>query len=105
MKPRLVIVFVLLILAPLALHGLAAIFALLSLAGLAAELADQLVDMVHAGDVGLAEQAAMRMAAAGPDEEHPYGHGRFETAATLALGLMLVLIAGGLIWLRGYVRA
>ena len=34
----------------------------------------------------------------GPDEEHPYGHGRFETAATLALGGMLVLVAGGILW-------
>ena len=34
----------------------------------------------------------------GPDEEHPYGHGRFETAATLALGAMLILVAGGIIW-------
>jgi cation diffusion facilitator family transporter len=34
----------------------------------------------------------------GPDEQHPYGHGRFETAATLALGGMLVLVAGGIIW-------
>ncbi len=34
----------------------------------------------------------------GPDEQHPYGHGRFETAATLALGGMLVLVSGGIIW-------
>ncbi len=34
----------------------------------------------------------------GPDEKHPYGHGRFETAATLALGGMLVLVSGGIIW-------
>lgn len=34
----------------------------------------------------------------GPDEEHPYGHGRFETAATLGLGAMLVLVAGGIVW-------
>ncbi len=33
-----------------------------------------------------------------PDEEHPYGHGRFETAATLGLALLLVLVAAGLIW-------
>jgi len=33
-----------------------------------------------------------------PDEEHPYGHGRFETAATLALGILLVLIAVGIGW-------
>ncbi len=37
-------------------------------------------------------------AAHGPDEKHPYGHGRFETAATLALGGMLVLVSGGIIW-------
>ena len=34
----------------------------------------------------------------GPDDEHPYGHGRFETAATLGLGAMLVLVAGGIVW-------
>jgi len=33
-----------------------------------------------------------------PDEQHPYGHGRFETAATLGLALLLFLVAGGLIW-------
>jgi len=33
-----------------------------------------------------------------PDEQHPYGHGRFETAATLGLALLLVLVAAGLIW-------
>ena len=41
---------------------------------------------------------AARHAAHGPDEDHPYGHGRFETAATLALGAFLVLIAGGILW-------
>lgn len=33
-----------------------------------------------------------------PDEDHPYGHGRFETAATLGLSLFLFLVAAGLIW-------
>lgn len=33
-----------------------------------------------------------------PDAEHPYGHGRFETAATLALGILLILIALGIGW-------
>jgi cation diffusion facilitator family transporter len=33
-----------------------------------------------------------------PDEQHPYGHGRFETAATLGLSLFLFLVAGGLVW-------
>ena len=39
---------------------------------------------------------AAHHAAQGPDAEHPYGHGRFETAATLALGAILVLVAGGI---------
>ncbi len=42
--------------------------------------------------------AASRHASHGPDDNHPYGHGRFETAATLALGAFLVLVAGGIIW-------
>ena len=33
-----------------------------------------------------------------PDAEHPYGHGRFETAATLALGILLILVALGIGW-------
>ncbi|MCP3671111.1 MAG: cation transporter [Gammaproteobacteria bacterium] len=33
-----------------------------------------------------------------PDEKHPYGHGRFETGATLGLGLLLILVAVGVIW-------
>lgn len=33
-----------------------------------------------------------------PDAEHPYGHGRFETAATLALGILLLLVAVGIGW-------
>ena len=34
----------------------------------------------------------------GPDSDHPYGHGRFETAATLGLGVLLVLVAVGIGW-------
>lgn len=30
------------------------------------------------------------------DEEHPYGHGRIETAATVALGAALLIIGGGI---------
>ena len=33
-----------------------------------------------------------------PDEEHPYGHGRFETAATLGLAILLGLVALGIVW-------
>lgn len=33
-----------------------------------------------------------------PDTEHPYGHGRFETVATVGLAVALVLVAGGIAW-------
>ncbi len=32
------------------------------------------------------------------DAEHPYGHGRFETVATLALAIILLLVAVGIAW-------
>jgi cation diffusion facilitator family transporter len=37
-----------------------------------------------------------RMSRAAPDQEHPYGHARFETLGTLALGAVLMVVAGGL---------
>lgn len=33
-----------------------------------------------------------------PDEDHPYGHQRFENAASLVLGILLVLVAAGMLW-------
>ncbi len=30
------------------------------------------------------------------DEDHPYGHGRFETVATVVLGVALIAVAGGI---------
>lgn len=41
---------------------------------------------------------ASHHSAEAPDEDHPYGHGRFETAATLALGMFLILVAVGILW-------
>lgn len=32
------------------------------------------------------------------DDDHPYGHQRFETAASLMLGLILMLVAAGMLW-------
>ena len=32
------------------------------------------------------------------DAEHPYGHQRFETAASLALGLLLLAVGVGMLW-------
>lgn len=44
---------------------------------------------------------ASRQSAHPADEKHPYGHARVETAATLALGISLVLIGGGILWESG----
>ena len=41
---------------------------------------------------------AGRQAVQAPDQEHPYGHGRYETMATLALGFFLALVAIGIGW-------
>lgn len=35
------------------------------------------------------------------DREHPYGHGRFETAATLILGTILAAVGLGFLWSSG----
>lgn len=37
-------------------------------------------------------------AAQQPDQRHPYGHARYETVATLVLGLLLLAVALGIAW-------
>ncbi len=44
---------------------------------------------------------AGRHAGQAPDQRHPYGHGRFETVATLALGALLAAVAVGIAWDAG----
>lgn len=39
---------------------------------------------------------AAKHGAKGADEEHPYGHGRIETLATVVLGIVLILVAFGI---------
>ncbi|MEE9396151.1 MAG: cation diffusion facilitator family transporter [Methylococcales bacterium] len=34
----------------------------------------------------------------GADKDHPYGHERFETVATVILGIFLIVVAVGIIW-------
>lgn len=33
-----------------------------------------------------------------PDEDHPYGHYRYETAASLAVGMLLLGVSAGMLW-------
>jgi cation diffusion facilitator family transporter len=42
-----------------------------------------------------------RHAKEAPDEEHPYGHGRFETIGTLVLGGFLIAVGIGIVWDAG----
>ena len=42
--------------------------------------------------------AGLWLAAKPPDSEHPYGHGRYETLAGLAVGAILLLAGAGIFW-------
>jgi cation diffusion facilitator family transporter len=69
--------------------------------GVIANSAALVADGVHSASDLLSDILvwfAARHAAQAPDEDHPYGHGRFETAATLGLGILLVLVALGIVW-------
>ena len=44
---------------------------------------------------------ATRHSHAAADEEHPYGHARFETAASLAIGIILLVTGMGMVWSAG----
>src|SRR5690625_1570431 len=41
---------------------------------------------------------ANKYSAKAPDDDHPYGHRRFETAATFAVGAILVIVGAGMVW-------
>ena len=44
---------------------------------------------------------AARQASASPDRDHPYGHGRIETLATIIVGLLLAAAGLGIAWAAG----
>jgi cation diffusion facilitator family transporter len=46
--------------------------------------------------------AAARYGSRAPDEDHPYGHARIETAATAGVGALLVLVALGFVYDAGH---
>jgi len=45
--------------------------------------------------------AANRLSGKAPDDDHPYGHQRFETAATLVLGALLAAVGVAMLWAAG----
>jgi len=67
------------------------------IAGSAALVADGIHSLSDLASDALVWFAA-KHAGEAPDEEHPYGHGRFETAATLGLGILLGIVALGILW-------
>ena len=67
--------------------------------GLAAHSQSLVADGVHSlSDLvtDLLVLLAARLARAKPDADHPYGHERIETAATVALGVVLIVIGAGI---------
>ena len=67
--------------------------------GLAAQSQSLVADGVHSlSDLvtDLLVLFAARLARAKPDADHPYGHERIETAATVALGIVLIVIGAGI---------
>ena len=67
--------------------------------GLAAQSQSLIADGVHSlSDLvtDLLVLFAARLAHAKPDADHPYGHERIETAATVALGVVLIAVGAGI---------
>ncbi len=61
---------------------------------LVADAIHSLSDLVSDGIVLVANKHGAKA----PDAAHPYGHLRFETAATLAIGVILILVGLGMLW-------
>lgn len=53
-------------------------------------LSDLISDVLVLGAARLGSQSA--------DQNHPYGHQRFETVATVGIGILLLVVAGGFIY-------
>lgn len=61
---------------------------------LVADAIHSLSDLVSDGIVLFANKHSAKA----PDADHPYGHLRFETAATLGIGLLLAIVGLGMLW-------
>ena len=61
---------------------------------LVADAIHSLSDLVADGIVLFANKHSAKA----PDTKHPYGHRRFETAATLAVGVLLLIVGIGMLW-------
>jgi cation diffusion facilitator family transporter len=69
--------------------------------GLAAGSSVLVADAVHSlSDLGsdIVTLFSLRVASKPPDEDHPYGHGRYETLGALVLAVVLLSAALGIAW-------
>jgi len=69
--------------------------------GILGQSASLIADGVHSlSDLisDLFVMIAIKFGSREADHDHPYGHRRFETIATVLLGLLLVIVAGGIAW-------
>ena len=64
---------------------------------LVADAIHSLSDLLSDGVVLLANRHSMK----DPDDDHPYGHRRFETAASMAVGALLIAVGIGMLFRSG----
>jgi cation diffusion facilitator family transporter len=79
----------------------AVLVALKTAAGLAGGSSVLVADAVHSlSDLAtdILVLLGLRVASKPPDEEHPYGHGRYETLSTVLLAGVLLVVAAGIAW-------
>jgi len=72
--------------------------------GILANSAALVADAIHSLSDLLSDfivLAANKHGAKAPDDDHPYGHYRFETAASLSIGVLLIVVGIGMLW-SGY---
>lgn len=65
--------------------------------GSSALLMDALASLIDVAS-SLVLMASIKLADKPPDDDHPFGHGRFEPLVGLQIGLMLILIGGGMLF-------
>jgi cation diffusion facilitator family transporter len=79
----------------------AILVALKGTAGLAGGSSVLVADAVHSlSDLAtdILVLFGLRVASKPPDEDHPYGHGRYETLGTVVLAGVLLVVAAGITW-------
>lgn len=69
--------------------------------GLFAQSAALIADAIHSFSDLISDAVVLvanHHSSKAPDRNHPYGHLRFETAATLAIGAILIVVGLGMVW-------